>query len=130
MRASNFPRLSLSDRTNLRIERPETPVHVAGLCVVEAGPLLGADGEVDLETIRRRLERRLSHVPELRRVVHRTPPLCGPALWVDDPRFSIDRHVHAVRVAPPGDEASLLQAAELLLRPCWTGPTRCGRCGS
>ncbi len=117
MQASRYPRLSLSDRTNLRIERPETPVHIAGLCVVEARPLLGPDGEVDLETIRRRLERRLARVPELRRVVHRPPPLCGPALWVDDPRFSIDRHVQAVRVGPPGDEASLLRAAELLLRP-------------
>ncbi len=117
MQASRYPRLSLSDRTNLRIERPETPLHIAGLCVVEARPLLGPDGEVDLETIQRRLERRLSRAPELRRVVHRPPPLCGPALWVDDPWFSIDRHVHAVRVAPPGDEASLLEGAELLLRP-------------
>ena len=48
MRASRFPRLSLSDRTNLRIERPETPAHMAGLCVVEARLLLGPDGEPKL----------------------------------------------------------------------------------
>ncbi len=114
---SRYPRLSLADRSNLRIERPETPAHVAGLCVVEAGPLLRQDGELDLATIRRRVDRRLSRVPELRRVVHRPPPFCGPPLWVDDPDFSIDRHVNAVPIAPPGDEASLLQAAELLLRP-------------
>ena len=114
---SRYARLSLADRSNLRIERPETPAHVAGLCVVEAGPLLGEDAELDLATIRRRLERRLARVPELRRVVRRPPPLCGPALWVDDSAFSIDRHVHAARVEPPGDEASLLRTAELLLRP-------------
>ena len=110
-------RLSLADRSNLRIERPETPAHIAGLCVVEARPLLRPDGELDLATIRRRLERRLVRVPELRRVVRRPPPLCGPPLWVDDPAFSIDRHVRAARVEPPGDEASLLRSAERLLRP-------------
>jgi len=110
-------RLSLSDRSNLRIERRETPAHVAGLCVVEAQPLLDASGELDLATIRRRLERRLARAPELRRLVRRPPPLCGPALWVDDPSFSIDRHVRVIGVAPPGDEASMLDAAERLLRP-------------
>ena len=114
---SRYARLSLADRSNLRIERPETPGHVAGVCVVEAGPLLGEDGELDLGEIRRRLERRLVRAPELRRVVRRPPPLCGPALWVDDPTFSIARHVHAARVEPPGDEASLLRATEMLLRP-------------
>jgi diacylglycerol O-acyltransferase / wax synthase len=114
---SRYARLSLADRSNLRIERPETPAHVAGICVVEAGPLLDEGGDLDLATIRRRLERRLVRVPELRRVVRRPPPLCGPPLWVDDPTFSIDHHVHAVRVDPPGDEASLLRTAEILLRP-------------
>jgi diacylglycerol O-acyltransferase / wax synthase len=113
---SRFSRLSLSDRSNLRIERLETPAHVAGLCVVEAQPLLDSNGELDLLTIGRRLDRRLARAPELRRVVRRPPPLCGPALWVDDPRFSIERHVRATPVPPPGDEASLLEAAERLLR--------------
>ena len=113
----DHPRLSLSDRSNLSMERPATPAHVAGLCVLDAGPLLGGDGRIDLATIRRRLERRLVRVPELRRVVHRPPPLCGPPLWVDDPDFSIDRHVLTARVAPPRDEANLLALAEVLLRP-------------
>jgi WS/DGAT/MGAT family acyltransferase len=114
---SRYARLSLADRSNLRIERVETPAHIAGLCVTEAGPLLREDGELDLATIRRRLERRLTRVPELRRVVRRPPPLCGPSLWVDDPAFSIDRHVNAARIDPPGDEASLLRTTDLLLRP-------------
>jgi len=110
-------RLSLSDRGNLRIERAETPGHIAGLCLVEAAPLLDASGELDLATIRRRLDRRLARAPELRRLVRRPPPLCGPAIWVDDAAFSIDRHVMAARIAPPGDEACLLDVVERLLRP-------------
>src|SRR5215469_13656541 len=100
---SRYARLSLADRSNLRIERLETPAHIAGLCIVEARPLLREDGELDLATIRRRAERRLPRVPELRRVARRPPPFCGPALWVDDPAFSIDRHVHSVQIDPPGD---------------------------
>lgn len=114
---SRYARLSLADRSNLRIERRETPAHVAGLCVVDARPLLGEDGELDLAMIRRRLERRVGRVPELRRVMWRPPPLCGPALWVDDPTFSMERHVRAAPVEPPGDEAQLLRRAEQLLRP-------------
>ncbi len=114
---SRYARLSLSDRSNLRIERIETPGHIAGLCVVEAAPLLDARGELDLAMIRRRLERRLVRVPILRRIAHRVPPLCGPPLWVDDPHFSIERHVRSVALPPPGDETSLLATTELLLRP-------------
>lgn len=114
---SRYPRLSLADRSNLWIERPETPAHIAGLCIVEAAPLLDAHGELNLEMVKRRIELRLARVPALRRVVRPTPPLCGPPLWIDDPHFSIDGHVYAVRLDPPGDEASLLAAAEHLLRP-------------
>jgi hypothetical protein len=113
---SGAARLSLADRANLRIERPETPSHVGGLCLVEARPLLRGDGELDRAAIRRRLELRLVRAPELRRVVRRPPPFCGPPFWVDDPDFSIERHVRAVRVESPGDEAGLLRAVELLLR--------------
>lgn len=113
---SQYARLSLADRSNLRIERPETPAHIAALCVVEAAPLLDANGELDLVTIQRRLETRLPRVPVLRRVVHPVPPLCGPALWVDDPHFSIERHVQTTRIAAPGNEESLLATAEGLLR--------------
>jgi diacylglycerol O-acyltransferase / wax synthase len=114
---SRFRRLSLFDRVFLRLERPDLPEHVAGLCVLEAAPLLDAGGELDLERIKRRLERRLIRVPELRQVVRNTPPLCGLPLWVDDPGFSIAHHVHAVAVHPPGDQAGFLGTAELLLRP-------------
>jgi diacylglycerol O-acyltransferase len=113
---SRYARLSLADRSNLRIERAETPAHIAGLCVVAAEPLLDASGALDLDMIKRRLERRLVRVPRLRQVVHLTPPLCGPPLWVDDPALSIKRHIRATPLAPPGDEASLLATAERLLR--------------
>jgi diacylglycerol O-acyltransferase len=114
---SKYDRLSLADRSNLRIERLATPMHIAGLCVVAAAPLLDGDGQLDLAMIKRRLARRLVRVPMLRRIVYPTPPLCGPPLWIDDPAFSIDRHVRSMAIAPPGDEASLLATTERLLCP-------------
>jgi diacylglycerol O-acyltransferase len=114
---SRYARLSLADRSNLRIERAETPAHIAGLCIVAAEPLLDAHGALDLDMIKRRLERRLVRVPRLRQVVYPTPLLCGPPLWVDDPAFSINRHIRATPLAPPGDEARLLATTERLLRP-------------
>jgi diacylglycerol O-acyltransferase / wax synthase len=114
---SSYDRLSLADRSNLRIERPATPLHIAGLCVVAAAPLLDGDGQLDLEMIKRRLTRRLRRVPMLRRIVHPAPPLGGPPLWIDDPAFSIENHIRSTAVAPPGDEASLLAATERLLSP-------------
>ena len=114
---SRYDRLSLADRSNLRIERPATPLHIAGLCVVAAAPLLDGSGRLDLEMIKRRLTRRLGRVPVLRRIVHPAPPLCGPPLWVDDPAFSIENHVRSTAIAPPGDESSLLATTERLLSP-------------
>jgi diacylglycerol O-acyltransferase / wax synthase len=114
---SRYLRLSLFDQSMLRIERPDTPAHIAGLCIVTAGPLLDADGALDLEMIKRRLERRLVRVPAMRRIIQPAPPLFGPPLWIDDPQFSIDRHIYTAQLAPPGDEATLLSTVELLLRP-------------
>ncbi len=66
--------------------------------------------------IKRHLERRLVRAPALRRIIQPTPPLGGPPVWVDDPHFSIDRHILSARLAPPGDEVILLRTVELVLR--------------
>jgi diacylglycerol O-acyltransferase len=113
---SRYLRLSPVDQSALRIERPDTPAHIAGLCILTAGSLLDASGAVDLEMIKRRLVRRLDRAPALRKIVQPAPPLGGPPLWVDDPRFSIHRHLYAARLAPPGDRATLLRTVELVLR--------------
>jgi diacylglycerol O-acyltransferase len=115
--SGQYPRLSLADRSFLRFEHPNAPQHVAGLCVAEGGLLLDAGGGLDLDLVRRRLQTRLVHVPELRRRVRPAPPLCGPPLWIDDPSFALERHVRVAPVAPPGDEAGLLRTTERLIVP-------------
>jgi len=110
-------RLSLSDQGYLRIEEPRTPMHFGVLAVVGPGLPTDAQGELDLREIRRRLGRRLGAVPELRRAFRRVPVPCGRPIWIDDPRFGIERHVRVATVPPPGTERELLRTAESLLRP-------------
>jgi diacylglycerol O-acyltransferase / wax synthase len=113
---SRYSRLSLVDQSALSIERSDTPAHLAGLCILRSEPLLDATGILDLEMIKRRLNRRLVRVPALRKVVQATPPLGGAPLWIDDPRFSLDRHIRTAQLAPPGDQATLFRTVELVLR--------------
>lgn len=113
---SRYQRLSLVDQSALRIERPDTPAHIAGLCILTAGALLDDKGALDIEMIKRKLNRRLDCAPALRRIIQSPPPLGGSPLWVDDPQFSINRHVYSARLAPPGDRTVLLRTVELVLR--------------
>ena len=53
--------------------------------------------------------------PRLRRRLVRTPPGCGRPIWVDDPAFSLERHLTA---ATRRDDRALLDlAAAILCRP-------------
>jgi diacylglycerol O-acyltransferase len=110
--SSRYARLSPIDFMMLRTETESAPTHVGGLCVLKAGPQL-----TDIEQLKARLRPRVAAIPELHRVVRQTPPLCGPPLWIDDPAFSIDRHVFRTVVRSPGDEQALLDTAAELLGP-------------
>jgi len=114
---SAFPRLSAADLTNLAVEAADTPMHVGVLAILDGWTLSDADERFRLAAIRTEIDGRLTGVPELRRIVHGAGPLAGAPLWVDDPSFRIDRHVHQVVLAPPADEAALLRMTEELMAP-------------
>jgi len=66
---------------------------------------------------------RIPRIPPMRQVLRRTPVGCGRPVWVDDPSFTVDRHVEVLdrpdhdllAVAPP---------------PCCVDRSiRSGRCG-
>ena len=110
----------------LRVESAAWPCHFGGLAVLDGPALPGTSGRLGVEEIADRLNRRLGHAPQLRRRVHFPGPLQGKALWVDDNRFDIHRHVRERAVDPPGGDTELLDAAaricEHLLdrsRPLW-----------
>ncbi|HET8683215.1 MAG TPA: wax ester/triacylglycerol synthase family O-acyltransferase [Micromonosporaceae bacterium] len=110
-------RLSLDDLTNLAVEAVDTPMHVGVVAVLDGRTLLDGEGRLRLAEIRSLVEARLGQVPHLRKVVYRPGLLGGRPLWVDDPRFSISRHVGRVRLPAPGGQEQLLRLAEQLMSP-------------
>ena len=125
-RRSPIRRLTAYDQHCLRVERSDRPLQMGVLAVLGGRGLLDAEGRLPIDAIRRAIDRRLVHVPELRRIVHYPGPLAGGPTWVDDPAFGIERHVTAIDLPPPGDEAALLSLVERLVasplersRPLW-----------
>jgi diacylglycerol O-acyltransferase / wax synthase len=100
---SRFSRLSTADLINLSVEAADTPMHVGVLAIVDGRSLCDDNGTLQLDALRRRLDRLLDAAPELRRIAHHAGPLAGPPIWVDDPHFRIDRHVNRVDLPPPSD---------------------------
>jgi WS/DGAT/MGAT family acyltransferase len=119
-------RLTTQDATNLRTEDRGSAMHVAGLALLDGGPLLDAHGDLRLADIQTHVSRRLHLMPRLRQVLHRPSAGLGSPVWVDARSFDIRRHVRTDPVPGPGDEAALLaKAAELneprlaRSRPLW-----------
>ena len=109
-KTSPIPRLSST------VADPSAPAYIAAVMIVEAGPLLEADGRLRIAVIRSRLERRLSRLPQLKRRASFSGLLQGRPVWVDDDGFAIERHIRQGAVAVPGDEAQLLTLAQRILR--------------
>jgi diacylglycerol O-acyltransferase / wax synthase len=111
-------RLTPLDVSNLRIERHGLPMNVAALAILEGGVLLDASGELALEAIRVRIERRLHLAPRLRQRLYRPGFGFGAPVWVDDASFDLSRHVRTRPVlAGGGEEALLATCVELNDRP-------------
>jgi diacylglycerol O-acyltransferase / wax synthase len=109
-------RLTAFDLMFLRLESPDWPCHYGGLAIVAGERLLDASGQLRLDEIRSRLDRRVARVPQLRRRIHHPGPLQGGPLWVDDDLFDISHHVRELVVDPPGDELALLEATDRVYR--------------
>jgi diacylglycerol O-acyltransferase len=123
---SRLPRLSSFDLSNLRLEKLRAPFQIGGLVILDGRQLLDDSGQLRLDEIRGRIDRRLVRLPELRRCVYFPGLLRGRALWVDDADFDIRNHVLEASVPPPGGEPQLLDTAAKLYgkllvrsRPLW-----------
>lgn len=119
-------RLTLTDLTNLAVERPDTPMHQGALAVLDGERLLDHDGCIAIDRIRASVALRLDRIPELRRLLFQTGPLQGRPLWVDDPGFRIENHVLTATLPAPGGETQALRFAERQMaglmdrtRPLW-----------
>lgn len=122
----NTMRLSAQDAAFIYGEDQRIPLHVGCLGFVEAGPLRDEDGVIDIGRLRAEIAERLHLAPLFRKKLAHVPLDQGRPVWVDDPRFEIENHVHVTAVPRPGSRRELLnlmgrlQAAVLdRTRPLW-----------
>jgi diacylglycerol O-acyltransferase len=108
-------RLTSLDRLMLSASR-RWPQDVGALVILDGAGLLGAAGEVPLETVRSTIGERLDVAPRMRQVIVLPGRGLGGPLWADAEHFDIADHV-LLRPLPPGTgEEGLLSVVEELRR--------------
>lgn len=107
--SSEVIRLSAQDAAFMYGEDQRIPLHVGSLGIMEAAPLRDETGALDLPRLRRNIENRLELVPMFRKKFAEVPFDQGRPVWLDDPHFRIENHVHAVALPKPGGRKQLLE---------------------
>ncbi len=123
---SQYDRLSSLDASFLHLERPEYPMHVGAVSVLEGGSFFGADGRFRIDEVRDLVLSRLPLLPRFRRRLMQVPYDQGRPIWVDDDHFDITYHVRHTALPRPGSWEQLValttRVQEVLLdreHPLW-----------
>jgi WS/DGAT/MGAT family acyltransferase len=93
-------RASDADLAFLAMDQGPVPEQIAVVLVL--------DRSLGLQACARLLAERVGAVPRLRQRLVRTPPGCGPPIWLDDEAFDPHRHLETAACRPPGDGRALL----------------------
>jgi WS/DGAT/MGAT family acyltransferase len=108
-------RLTGLDASFLYMETPSAYMHVAGLMVLD--PSTMPDG-FSMEKVREFYESRLHLAAPFRRRLAEIPLGIHHPLWIEDPDFDLDQHLHHIAVPPPGGQRELAAlAADLVKMP-------------
>lgn len=112
-------RLTTLDASFLYLDEPGTPLHVAGVLLLEAPPS-------GLEAIAAEVRARLPLVPRYRQRVLPVPGHLAEPVWADDPEFDVDYHIRRSGLPAPGSDRQLLDLVSRvtsrpldLRRPLW-----------
>jgi diacylglycerol O-acyltransferase len=111
-------RLSAVDAAFLYLERKEIPLHIASVCIF--------DGPIPFRDFVAAIKSKLHLVPRYRQIPIIPAWSFDFPVWEDDAHFDIRRHIHRVKLDPPGGEAELEALAGRLLsqlldrgKPLW-----------
>jgi WS/DGAT/MGAT family acyltransferase len=98
-------------------------MHVGGLMLVDPST---ADAPYSFDSYRDYIAARLPRVPAFRRKLATVPLNLGRPLWVEDPDFDLDFHLHRTTVSTPGGDretadvvADILSRTMDRSRPLW-----------
>lgn len=115
--------LSGLDASFLYLETPAQVMNVCGLILIDPSTL---EGGLSFDRFAEQLRKRVEVLAPFRRRVHETPLNLGHPVWVSDPDFDVQRHVHHVGLPAPGTHAELAQLCEHIAglplnrdRPLW-----------
>lgn len=121
-----YDRLTALDESFLHLERPETPMHVGAVAVLERAPFYDATGRFRLDDVRALVASRLQLIPRFRKRVMPVPLGRGRSVWVDHDAFDVADHVRLTALPAPGRRRQLFELAERLMaqvldrdRPLW-----------
>lgn len=109
-------RLSGLDAAFLAMETPTMHMHVSAVMVFE--PPEDSGHKRPFEDVRQLVSERIHLVPPLRQRVLRIPFGINHPVWVEDPAFDLDFHLHRWNLPSPGGPNELTSiVAELVARP-------------
>jgi WS/DGAT/MGAT family acyltransferase len=116
-------RLKGLDATFLYVETDAMPMHVALCAVLDPSTVPGG---YTFEKMRAFIDSRVPLIKEFHRTVAEVPFRLNHPVWVDDPTYDVEHHVHRAQLDAPGDERQLAvfmgEMAERRLdrrRPLW-----------
>ncbi|MBW2231990.1 MAG: wax ester/triacylglycerol synthase family O-acyltransferase [Deltaproteobacteria bacterium] len=93
--------LSGIDASFLYFEGPTLPMHTLKVALFEL------EGDLDWAGIRNGIERHLDALEPFRRRLVEIPLGLGHPVWIEDPDFDLDWHLHRCRVEAPGGAREL-----------------------
>lgn len=102
------------DAMFLSMEGTAWPQHTLGLMILDPSTAPG----FGYDTLRSHLQDRLPYLPQFRRRIQEVPLQLDRPVWVDDPGFWLDAHVHRAALPSPGGPRELAEyVGEILARP-------------
>ncbi len=101
-------RLSGMDASFLYMETPTHHMHVCGTLLLDPSTMKGG---YTFDRIKDLIRSRLHLMPMLRRRVVTVPLNVDHPVWIEDPEFHLDVHIHRLTVHPPG---TLRELAEIV----------------
>ena len=115
-------RLSGTDALFLSLEQPNWHQHVGGLTIMDRREA----PDFTFLAMRENLLTRLPLAPKFRWRLKEVPFGLDRPVWIDDPAFDVDQHLHHVALPPPGNSEQLAELTGRILsrqldraRPLW-----------
>jgi WS/DGAT/MGAT family acyltransferase len=87
------------------------PQHTLGLMILDPSDA----PDFDYDTVREHLQSRLPYLPQFQRRIQQVPLRLDRPVWIDDPGFRLDAHLHRAALPSPGGPRELAEIAGVIL---------------